>query len=114
MQSFKSTCSCPHAVRVWLTLCTDIMSYMGDRKSSKPGFAHAIKLLANAMGHPADFRDEVYLQLVKQTSDNPKTSVHCAKSPLSSTPMLQHKHHQRMGAVQLLSRHLPSKVGRDH
>lgn len=53
----------------------NIMSYMGDRSSSKKDqFEHARKLLRNLMMAPAGLRDEVYMQLVKQTTQNPKVS----------------------------------------
>lgn len=49
----------------------NIMSYMGDRNSSKPPMLHARKLIWNALQHPAQMRDEVYLQICKQTNSNP-------------------------------------------
>jgi len=52
----------------------NVMSYMGDRKSSKAPMEHAIKLLRNVMASPAGLRDEVFLQLCKQTTDNPRDS----------------------------------------
>jgi len=49
----------------------NIMSYMGDRSSSKEPLAHAKKLIFNAMNNPGGLRDEIYLQLCKQTTANP-------------------------------------------
>jgi MyTH4 domain/FERM central domain/RA like domain/PTB domain (IRS-1 type) len=48
------------------------MSYMGDRGSSKGPDDHVTKLLRNVMSSPAGLRDEVFLQLCKQTTENPK------------------------------------------
>eukprot|EP01006_Ploeotia_vitrea_P027799 TRINITY_DN60566_c0_g1_i2.p1 TRINITY_DN60566_c0_g1~~TRINITY_DN60566_c0_g1_i2.p1 ORF type:complete len:674 (+),score=448.69 TRINITY_DN60566_c0_g1_i2:161-2182(+) len=50
----------------------NIMSYMGDRKSSKSEIEHVTKLLRSAMTSPAGLRDEIYLQLCKQTRKNPR------------------------------------------
>lgn len=50
----------------------NVMSYMGDRKSSKSPIEHAKKMIRNLMQAPAALRDEVYMQLCKQTTDNPK------------------------------------------
>jgi hypothetical protein len=47
------------------------MSYMHDRTSSKPPPEHAVKLLGMVMSSPAGLRDEVYLQLCKQTTKHP-------------------------------------------
>jgi acyl-CoA-binding protein len=50
----------------------NIMSYMGDRESSRDSTRHATKLLRNVMSSPAGLRDEVFLQVCKQTTGNPK------------------------------------------
>ena len=46
---------------------------MGDRKSSKPAWMHAQKLLDKAIESPY-LKDEMYLILIKQLTRNPKQS----------------------------------------
>lgn len=50
----------------------NIMSYMGDRSSSKGPIQHAKKMLRNLMIAPAGLRDEVLVQICKQTNNNPR------------------------------------------
>jgi len=50
----------------------NVMSYMGDRSSSKPPIDHAKKMIRNLMISPSGLRDEVYMQIAKQTNKNPK------------------------------------------
>lgn len=50
----------------------NVMSYMGDRSSSKPPIDHAKKMIRNLMIQPSGLRDEVYMQIAKQTNKNPK------------------------------------------
>jgi hypothetical protein len=49
----------------------NIVSYMGERKSSKDDIGHATKLLSNSVHAPEIFRDELFCQLIKQTRGNP-------------------------------------------
>jgi len=49
----------------------NIVSYMGQRNSSKDDIAHATKLLQNSVHAPEVFRDELFCQLIKQTRGNP-------------------------------------------
>lgn len=50
----------------------NVMSYMGDRKSRKKDpYDHAKKMIRNLMIAPVGLRDELYMQLCKQTNMNP-------------------------------------------
>eukprot|EP00954_Amorphochlora_amoebiformis_P023497 1360412-Amorphochlora_amoeboformis.AAC.1 len=49
---------------------------MGDRKSSKAPAAHARKIIKNALLAPIGMRDEIFLQICKQTHLHPNI-VHC-------------------------------------
>ncbi len=50
----------------------NVVSYMGDRNSSKAPIEHAKKMLRNLMIAPSGLRDEVYVQICKQTNKNPR------------------------------------------
>lgn len=54
-----------------LQLFKNLMSYMGDRSSSKNPFLHVIKHTRLAMKSPEEIKDEAYLQVIKQITRNP-------------------------------------------
>jgi hypothetical protein len=53
-------------------LFKNLFSYMGDRSSSKAPLDHAKKMLRNLMNAPSGLRDEAYMHVCKQTTENPK------------------------------------------
>ena len=57
-----------------LQLFKNLMSYMGDRSSSKSPQLHVIKHTRLAMGSPEEVKDEAYLQVIKQITRNPNAS----------------------------------------
>jgi len=54
-----------------LQLFKNLVSYMGDRSSSKAPQLHAIKHTRLAMRSPEEVKDEAYLQVIKQITRNP-------------------------------------------
>ena len=54
-----------------LQLFKNLMSYMGDRSSSKNPQLHVVKHTRIAMGSPEEIKDEAYLQVIKQITRNP-------------------------------------------
>ena len=52
-------------------LFKNLVSYMGDRTSSKKKELHIKKHTAIAMSSPEDLKDEAYLQVIKQITNNP-------------------------------------------
>ena len=60
-----------HLDTVAVQLFKNIMSYMGDRKSSKNCKEHCKKIIRQCLAAPTGIRDECYVQLMKQTTRNP-------------------------------------------
>ena len=52
-------------------LFKNLVSYMGDRTSSKKKDLHIKKHTAIAMSSPEELKDEAYLQVIKQITNNP-------------------------------------------
>ena len=52
-------------------LYKNVMSFMGDRESSKPPIDHAYKLINEVLILPDIIHDELYCQIVKQIINNP-------------------------------------------
>ena len=61
-----------------LQLFKNLMSYMGDRSSSKNPQLHVIKHTRLAMRSPEEVKDEAYLQVIKQITRNPNP-VRCMR-----------------------------------
>ena len=48
-----------------------ILGYCQDRKTSKTPYQHALALVNIILDAPADYKDEIFLQVVKQLTNNP-------------------------------------------
>ena len=54
-----------------IQLFKNLVSYMGDRRSSKKQIQHILKHTRIAMSSPEELKDEAYLQVIKQITNNP-------------------------------------------
>ena len=52
-------------------LFKNLLSYMGDRRSSKKENLHILKHTKLTMNSPEELKDEAYLQVIKQITNNP-------------------------------------------